>query len=206
MKEKALRTPTGPAVIFLINAITFFFSLLSSMLYTQILDGAQELTPLGILRLVFWGAINLFMSIILFTKKYNNTLIIGASVLLIPNLITLFSNITPDLIGEIFFSLVLIAFIFIMVNMPDTPIREKAVKARYVIPVFKFILILISTIELIQGVYEKHIEYTGMYPDENMSIALTLLPSVLSAITGFLPVLCYAWLVNWLADPYEKQK
>lgn len=204
MNEKTIRRPTGPAVIFLLTALGFFFSIFSSALFAQLLENMQEMPPLGIFRYVLWGATNLFMSIILFSKKYNNRLIVGSGVLLIPCLVTMFLNITPYLIGEIIFYLVLIAFTYIMVNMSGTPIREKAVKLRFIIPVFQFILILISTTQIIQGVYEKFTETAATYPEGAMSVAIALVPSILGAVTGFLPVLCYTWLANWLANPYEK--
>lgn len=154
--------------------------------------------------MILCGTTNLIISIILFSKKYNNALIIGTGVLIIPCVFTLFLNATPYLIAEILFYLVLIAFTYIMVKMPETPIREKTAKFRFIIPVFQFILILISTIQTIQGVYEKFVETSGTYPDATMNVAIALLPSILGAVTGFLPVLCYVWLTNWIAEPWEK--
>lgn len=204
MKKSAIRKPTGPAVIFLLSALGFFSTIISSTIFAQIFENIQELTPLALFRLILWGTTNLIISVILFSKKYNNTLIVGTSLLIIPSLVTLFLNITPYSIAEIIFYLVLIAFTYIMVNMPETPIREKASKFRFIIPVFQFALILISTIQTVQEVYEKFVEISGTYPNEAANIAITLLPTLLGSIVGFLPVLCYVWLANWLADPREK--
>ncbi len=205
MNERTIRRPTGPAIIFLITALSYFFTILSTTLVAEIFDYPEKMPLLGVFRILIWGATNLFMSIVLFSKKYSNSLLIGTGVLLIPSIFGLFLNITPYLISEIIFYLVLIAFTYIMVKMPQTPIREKAVKFRFIIPVFQFILILISTIQTIQGIYEKFVETAGAYPDGAMNVAIALLPSILGAVAGFLPVLCYVWLANWLAKPYEKQ-
>lgn len=205
MIERNIRRPKGPAIIFLLESFTYFFTLFSTAMLTQITGDPKEMEPLAIFRIVLWGATNLFMSIILFSKKYDNMLIAATGVLLIPGIFSLFLNITPYLISEIIFYLVLITFTYIMVKMPEAPIREKAVKIRFVIPLFKFVLILISTVEMIMGVFEKATEALGT-PDNGMKIAIVLLPTILGAITGFLPVLCYAWLANWLAEPWEKNR
>lgn len=205
MEERAIRRPKGPAIIFLIQALSYFFIILSSYLMTQLFDKPEEMQPLGIIRTLLYGATVLFMSIVLFSKKYNNLLLISTGTLLISGIFGLFLNITPYLISEIIFYLLLIAFTYIMVKMPETPIREKAVKFRFVIPVFQFILILISTIQTMQGLYEKLTETMGTQLSEPVSMAIVLVPSILGAITGFLPVLCYVWLTNWLAEPWEKQ-
>ncbi len=204
MNERVIRTPNGPATIFLIQPISYFFTIFSTALMGEVFDYPEKMPFLGIFRIILWGATNLFMSIVLFSKKYNNLLLIGSGVLLIPSIFGLFLNITPYLISDIVFYLMLITFTYIMVKMPETPIREKAVKFRFIIPVFQFVVILISTIQTIQGVYEKYVETAGTYPDGAMNIAIALLPSILGAVTGFLPVLCYVLLTNCLANLYEK--
>lgn len=204
MNERAIRRPTGSAIIFLIQTLSYFFIILSSVLMTQLFDKPDEIQPLGIIRTLLYGATGLFMSVVLFSKKYNNMLIVAAGALLIPSVLTLFLNISPYLISEIIFYLVLITFTYIMIKMPETPIREKAVKFRFIIPVFQFVMILISTIQTMQGLYENLTETMGTQLSDPMSLAVVVVPSILGAITGFLPVLCYVWLANWLADPYEK--
>ena len=204
MNERTIRRPKGPAVIFLIQAISCFFTLFSSALMGVIFDYPEKLPLRSVLTFLIWGATNLFLSIALFSKNYNNLLLVGVGVLLVPSIFGLFFNITPYLISEIIFCLILFAFTYIMVKMPETPIREKTVKFRFVIPLFQFLLILISTIQTIQGAYEKFFETAGSYPVDTMNVAIALLPSILGAITGFLPVLCYVLLANWLANPYEK--
>lgn len=206
MKEKALRRPTGPAIIFLITAISYLNTIFTPTFLSHITDNTQDLSPLAFVRLSLWFVTSLFMSIVLFSKKYNNTLIAGTAVLLIPGVLGMFFNITPYLISEIIFHLILIAFTYIMVKMPETPIREKTVKFRFIIPAFQFVLILITTIQSIRSLYGNLIENTGTQLSDPLNLAVVLIPSILGAIEGFLPVLCYVWLVNWLANPYVKQK
>ena len=204
MNEKSIRRPTGPAIIFLFSALGFFFTILNSIILPHFIESLEEIQPMAIFRIFLWGSTNLFISIVLFSKKYNNLLIISTVALFIPSIVALFLNITPYTVSESVFYLFLIAFTCIMVKMPDTPIREKVAKFRFIIPLFQFILILISTIQSIHSVYEKYTSTAGAYPEGTMSAAIALLPSILSAISGFLPVLCYIWLANWLTDPYKK--
>lgn len=206
MNERAIRCPKGPAIIFLYQSITYLFTIFSTVMLTQITGEARDMEPLAILKIVILATTNLFISIILFSKKYNNVLIAATCVLLIPGIFSLFINITLYLISEIIFYLVLIAFTYIMVKMPETPIREKAVKFRFVIPLFQFVLILVSTTQTIFSLYENVVEATGLPLSDGMNISVVLLPSILGAVTGFLPVLGYAWLANWLAEPWEKKR
>lgn len=204
MKKKAIRRPTGPAVIFLLISLGHFFTILSTALMGVITDSPEKMSPLGTVRLFLYGATALFISIVLFSKKYNNLLLISTATLLIPSISGLFFSITPYVICEVVFFLLLIGFTYVMVKMPETPIREKTAKFRFVIPVFQFILILISTIETMQDLYKKLTETMGTQLSDAMNLAVVLMPSILGAISGFLPVLCYVWHANWLANPYEK--
>lgn len=206
MNEREIRCPKGPATIFLIHSISYLFTILSSILMSVILDYPEKMPASGIFRIVLLGVTNLFMSIVLFSKKYNNTLIISSGILLATSISTLFFNITPYLITEIVFYLLLLAFTYIMVKMPGTPIREKAVKLRFIIPIFQFVIILISTIQTIFELYEKLTETMGPQLNDAVSNAIVLIPSLLGSIACFLSVLCYVWLANWLSDPYKKQK
>lgn len=204
MNERTIRCPKGPAIIFLIQGISFLFTIVSTALLGEILDSVEAMPLLGIVRIVLLGATNLFMSIVLFSKKYNNTLLIASGSLLIPSIFALFLNITPYIIFDIVFYLGLLAFTYIMLKMPETPLREKAVKFRFIIPVFQFVIILVSTIQTMQGLYENLTQTMGTPLSDSITTAIALVPSVLGAITGFLPVLCYTWLSNWLAEPWNR--
>lgn len=204
MNERTIRCPKGPAIIFLIQGISFLFTIVSTILITQLFDYPKTMEPLAILRFVLLGVTNLFISIVLFSKKYNNLLLVSTGALMIPSILGLFLNITPYLISEIIFYLILIAFTYIVVKMPDTPIRKKTVKFRFVFPFFQFVLILVSTIQTMQGLYENLTQTMGTPLSDGITTAIALVPSILGAITGFLPVLCYTWLSNWLAEPWDR--
>ena len=152
----------------------------------------------------YYGCCYLFMSIILFSKKYNNTLIVATATLLIYNIIGLFLNVTPFVIFDILFYLLLIAYTYVAINKQGTPLREKVVKFRYIIPLFQFALVLHSVIQTLQSNYERALETVSSYTEGTISIFEILSPFIISSIISFLPVLCYIWHVNWLADPYEK--
>lgn len=204
MNKREIRRPTGPAIIFLINGLGFFFTILTNFLMAQIMDSDMQLPLSQVANLLLMGSINLFMSIVLFSKKYNNVLLIPTGLFPVSGIVSLFFGISPFKICNIIFFLLVLGYTYITVKMPKTPIREKAVKLRFIIPVFQFVLILISTIQMIQSLYENVTETMGAYPDGAMNIAIVMVPSILSALFGFLPVLCYIWLANWLAEPREK--
>lgn len=204
MNKKTIRTPKGPAVIFLTQSIDYFFIIFSSSFLAQFSDEIQRKSTWEIIHYLIFGAITLFMSIVLFSKKYDNLLLISTAALLIPGIFNLFSNLSPYLILEIIFYIVLFAFTYIMVKMPETPIRKAAVKLRFIIPLFQFLLLLFSTIQMIQGLYENVVETTGTHFNASMNLAAVVLPAIMSSVSGFLPLLCYILLVNWLANPYEE--
>lgn len=206
MNEKTIRKPKGPAIIFLIASFSYLITLLNIFIFNHsgILDTEVDLPFIGILRVLIMAAANLFMSIILFSKKYNNALIVATATLLIYNIIGLFLNVTPFVIFDILFYLLLIAYTYVAINKQRTQIREKVVTSRFVIPLFQFCLILYSVIQTLQSNYERALETVSSYPEGTISIFEILSPFIISSIISFLPVLCYIWHVNWLADPYEK--
>ena len=206
MNEKTIRKPKGPAIIFLIASFSYLITLLNIVIFNHsgILDTEVDLPFIGILRVLIMAAANLFMSIILFSKKYNNALIVATATLLIYNIIGLFLNVTPFVIFDILFYLLLIAYTYVAINKQRTQIREKVVTSRFVIPLFQFCLILYSVIQTLQSNYERALETVSSYPEGTISIFEILSPYIISSIISFLPVLCYIWHVNWLADPYEK--
>ncbi len=206
MNEKTIRKPKGPAIIFLIASFSYLITLLNIFIFNHsgILDTEVDLPFIGILRVLIMAAANLFMSIILFSKKYNNALIVATATLLIYNIIGLFLNVTPYGIFDILFYLLLIAYTYVAINKQGTQIREKVVKFRYIIPLFQFALVLHSVIQTLQSNYERALETVSSYPEGTISMIAILSPYIISSIISFLPVLCYIWHVNWLADPYEK--
>ena len=53
--------------------------------------------------------------------------------------------------------------------------------------------------------FEKLASTSAAPLSNNMNAAIVAIPSIVSAFSGVLPVLCYVWLANWLAYPYEKK-
>lgn len=206
MNEQTIKKPKGPAIIFLIASFSYLTTLLNIFIFNHsgILNTEVDLPFIGILRVLIMAAANLFMSIILFSKKYNNVLIVATATLLIYNIIGLFLNVTPFVVFDTIFYLLLIAYTYIAINKQGTPLREKVVKFRYIIPLFQFALVLHSVIQTLQNNYEKALETVSSYPEGTISIFAILSPFIFSSIISFLPVLCYIWHVNWLADPYKK--
>ncbi|MBE6800243.1 MAG: hypothetical protein E7529_03465 [Ruminococcaceae bacterium] len=188
MDDRAINIPKEAATIFLLYGIGNFFSIISNTLIT---NKTEEMTTAVIVKIFLLGVTNLLMSSTLFSKKYNNKIILTSALLMIPSVFSLFFTVNTLLICHIIFCLLLTAFTYIMVKMPETPIREEIVKFRFIIPLFQALLFIISSTQLIQQLYY-----------ENSIISL--IPSVLSLITSFLPIICYIFLVNWLADPYKK--
>lgn len=204
MNEKALRNPKGPAIIFLITAISAIMTIFNGFILTEVLDTDVALPFMGIVRMLVMASAYIFLSIVLLSKKYNNLLIFAISTLLIPSIIGLFINVTAYLICDIIFFLLLITFTYIAINKQETALREKVVKFRLIIPLLQFALILYSVIQSLQSSYESALERVSTYPEGSVSIVLLLLPIVISSIFSFLPVLCYSWLVNWISNPYKK--
>ncbi len=205
MKNATIKKAKGSAVIFLLTAISQFSTVALEFLGTTFLNQAPKLKTSDIIIYVIWCMAHLFIAWVLFTKRYDNLLIIALSSQLIPCIIGLFTGSLFLYICQVIFNMVLIAFTYIMVKMPETPLREKIAKARFIIPLSQIALILFSTIQLIQELFEKLTATSGAPLSNNMNAAIVAIPSLLSALSGFLPVLCYIWLANWLVDPYEKK-
>ena len=205
MKNATIKKPKGSAVIFLLTALSNFSTVALELLCTTFLNQAPKLTTSNIIIYVIWGISHLFIARILFTKRYDNLLIIALSTQLIPCIIGLFTGSLSSYICEVIFYMMLIAFTYIMVKMPETPLREKVSKVRFIIPLSQIALIIFSTMHLIQGLFEKLASTSAAPLSNNMNAAIVAIPSIVSAFSGVLPVLCYVWLANWLAYPYEKK-
>ncbi len=205
MDNTAIKIPKAPATIFLLFGLVYFFAVICAILTHIEFFTKQEETALSeIIWLFLLSLTNLIMSCILFFKNYNKKLIIASGLLVIPSIFALFIDAKTYLIGDIVFCLLLTAFTYIMIKMPGTPIRDELVKFRFIVPLFQFVLILLSTIDVIINLYEKLMITMGPDLSTGIDIAIVLVPSIISATYGFLPVFCYIFLVNWLANPYRK--
>ena len=191
MDNRAIKTPKIPATIFLIFGVLYCLSVISAILtHIEFFTKLEEVAVSEIIRLLLLGLTNLFMSSTLFLKNYNNKLIVASALLTLPNIFALFSDVNSFLIGNIVFGLLFTAFTYIMIKMPETPVREEVVKFRFIIPLLQFVLLIISSTDII-----RHIYYGNSI--------FTLIPLLYPLITGLLPILYYIFLVDWLATPYK---
>ena len=203
-KIQVIRTPKAPAIFFLIFALMGIFSSLGAFILPLLTEEAKYSIEQAI-SFAFTGISSLAVCIVLFTKKYNNSLIYAMIGLLASNAINTFisQNFMALNIASLIFYVLLIGFTYIMVNNQEAPIRETLTKLRFVLPTYKLVLLMLSlfqTISTLTDVLTQRGEVT-----ETMSNAAVILPTLAFLPTGLLEIICYALLVNWLANPYEKE-
>ena len=203
MKHKAIRCPKGPARIYLFGAISYLFILIGDIAIKGIFQYPEQKPVLTVIKTVLLIATNFFMCRILYSKRYDNLLIAAVASTILPFVVSLFINVTPLVISDIVLYLLFFAFTYITVKMPDTPLRERCVKLRFIIPLALVIELVIATIITITELYDKMLQ-TSTTPDSNMNVAVIVVPIIITVFSSILPVLGYVMLVNWLSDPYEK--
>ena len=203
MKHKAIRCPTGPARIYLFGAISYLFVLIGDIAIKDIFQYPEQKPVLTVIKTALLIATNFFMCRILYSKRYDNLLIAAVASTILPFVVSLFISVTPLVISDIVLYLLFFAFTYITVKTPDTPIREKCVKLRFIIPLALVIELVIATIITITELYDKMLQ-TSTTPDSNMNVAVIVVPIIITVFSSILPVLGYVMLVNWLSDPYEK--
>lgn len=204
MKQKAIRCPKGPARIYLFGAISYLFVLIGDIAIKDIFQYPEQKPVLTVIKTALLIATNFFMCRILYSKRYDNLLIAAVASTALPFVVSLFISVTPLVISDVVLYLLFFAFTYITVKTPDTPIREKCVKLRFIIPLALVIGLVIATIITITELYEKMLQ-TSTTPDSNMNVAVIVIPIIITVFSSILPVLGYVMLVNWLSDPYEKQ-
>ena len=201
---QVIRTPKTPAIFFLIFALMGIFSSLGAFILPLLTEEAKYSIEQAI-SFALTGISSLAVCIVLFTKKYNNSLIYAMIGLLASNTINTFisQNFSAFNIASLIFFVLLIGYTYIMVNNQEAPIREILTKLRFILPTYKLVLLMLSlfqTISTLTDVLTQRGEVT-----EAMSNAAVILPTLAFLPTGLLEIICYALLVNWLANPYEKE-
>ncbi len=204
MKQKAIRCPKGPARIYLFGAIAYLFILIGDIAIKNIFQYPEQKPVLTVIKTIFLIATNFFISRVLYSKRYDNLLIVAVTTTILPFIISLFIKTTPLVIGDAILYLLVLAFTYITIKKPDTPLREKCVKFRFIIPLTLVVQTIISTIFTISELYDKMMQTTGTAPDSNMSVAIIIFPIIITILSSILPILGYVMLTNWLSDPYEK--
>ena len=206
MKQMEIRCPKGPARIYLFGAIGYVFVLMNDVFINNIFQYPEQKPVMTVIKSVLIIAANTFMCRVLYAKRYDNLLIAAvAATTAIPIIAALLIDATPLIIGDFILYLLLTAFTYVAIKMPDTAIREKCVRLRFIIPLACVIQLAVSTIFSINALYERQLQSTGAAPGGNMNAAIVVLPITLTALSGALPVLNYVLFTNWLSDPYEKK-
>lgn len=202
MNERRIRTPKLPVFNYLFNCFSYISSILSVSLLSQFMDKIQEPSPMAIFNYGLLLVTNLFFAIVLLKRRYDTTLIIASALPLVRCIVGCIINFNATWIIDAINWILLSVFAYIMVKMPDTSAREKAVKLRFIFPVYELVAIVISTIQMIRDLFDR-LDATG---NDAMTNAILAIPTICSAIAGFLPFISSILLINWMADPYEKQK
>ena len=199
-----IRKPKGAARIFLLIAIGFFIASFGSIIMPILTEEAKQHSTLEIISDFAHGVSVLFISIVLFNKKYDKMVIFSSFVLLVVNTFTI-SKINILNISNIIFYILLAGFAYVMINMQESPIRETFAKIRFIIPIYNLLILVFSLIDTIKTLSASLVENTGAQLSESLSRAAVILPALMFLPAGILMVIAYAMLVNWLADPYEKK-
>ena len=203
-QTKTIRTPKLPAVIFFVISLGLLFSAFCGAVLPIFMENATKHTPWKIISDLILGIANLTMSVLLFKKEYNKKLIYASILILISSLLTI-TEITIFSIGNTLFSILLIGYTYIMIHMPESPIREKTVKLRFIIPLYDLVFLIISTIQAIHSLSEFLTNKSGAELTEDISKAVVVIPSFMFLPSGIIMVIGYILLVNWLANPYERK-
>lgn len=202
--DVTIRKPKGAARIFLLIAIGFFIASFGSIIMPILTEEAKQHSTLEIISDFAHGVSVLFISIVLFNKKYDKMVIFSSFVLLVVNTFTI-SKINILNISNIIFYILLAGFAYVMINMQESPIREIFAKIRFIIPIYNLLILVFSLIDTIKTLSASLVENTGAQLSESLSRAAVILPALMFLPAGILMVIAYAMLVNWLADPYEKK-
>lgn len=204
MKHKAIRCPKGPARIYLLGVIEYVFILVGNIVIENIFQHPEQKPVLTVIYTVSLIATNFFMCRVLYSKRYDNMLIAAVATTVLPFIIFMFKDLSPAVISNILSYILFLTFTYITIKMPDTPLREKCVKFRFIIPLAFVIDIIISTIISLADLRDKMLQ-TSTAPDSTVTFATVFVPSILIAVSSIIPVMGYIMLTNWLSDPYEKE-
>lgn len=208
MRRREIRCPKFCAVYFLLFGL-FEFLTIATELLGYFFMSKNPIDPLGIVGKVITGAAALFISIVLFKKRYDKMLISALCGLIVSELITglvgskLFSVAEADYIFTIAFSVIVdVLLLFVALVFVRNSEKEKAfvTKTRYVVPV----LYIVSLV--IQGVFIVTEALKQMGDNETL-----IIPTVIVTVFSFVPAavlaaINYFKLVAWLIDPYEAIK
>lgn len=198
MKRKEIRCPKFCAVMFLLSALSSFLSV-GTQLFEHFMLTQNSVEFLNIAKYILSGSAALFISIILFKKRYDKLLLSAVSGLVVSGI---FSAIVYGVTEHSFsFSVlvdVLVFFIVLAFVYDFEKVKQFAVKTRFAVPVINFIALLIEGIFICSNISGK------------LDVDMTIV-TVFVAVVVFIPVIVlsvvnYYKLVAWVVDPYEQTK
>ena len=198
MKKKEIRCPKFCAVMFLLSALSSFLSV-GTQLFEHFMLTQNPVEFLNVAKYIVSGSGSLFISIILFKKRYDKLLLGAVSGLVVSGI---FSAIVYGVTEHSFsFSAlvdILVFFIVLAFVCDFEKVKQFAVKTRFAVPVINFIALLIEGIFICSNMSEKL--------DVDMTIAMVLVAVVVFIPVIVLSVVNYYKLVAWVVDPYEQTK
>ncbi len=204
MKQKEIRCPKASAVIFLLMAFAYIFSSLGSVLTAHFANPGETQLITTISHAIF-AVSHLFISIVLFSKRYDKILIVAISSLAIAYLVFIIGFKAPINIFSLVIKLILVFIAYCLISDKSEKLKTIATKIRYIVPVGELIFLIFSAIRTIISVNSaltKNLAASGG-PESNVLVFSTVFTSVFTVLAGILPVINYFILVNWLAKPYE---
>ncbi len=198
MSKREIRCPKFCAVMFLLSGLGSFFTI-GTQLFECFVLSQNSLEFLNIAKYIASGSTALFLSIVLFKKRYDKLLLgaisgrVGSGI---------FSAIVYGVTEHSFSFSVLVDLLMIFIVLAFVCDFEKgkefAKKIKRAIPVVVFSCLLIDSI------------FIGINISEKINVDITI-PMVLIAAAVFLPavvlyVAIYYKLVLWVMDPYEEKQ
>ena len=208
MKRREIYCPKFCAAYFLLVGLFDFLTIAIELLGCFFVS-KNPIDPLGIVGKVITGAAALFISIVLFKKRYDKMLISAMCGLILSKLITglvgskFFSVAEADYIFTIAFSVIVdVLLLFVALAFVRNSEKEKdfVTKTRYVVPV----LYIVSLV--IQGVFIVTEALKQMGDDETLVIPTVIVTMISFVPAAVLAAINYFKLVGWLIEPYDKIK
>ncbi len=198
MKKREIRCPKFCAIMFLLSGLSSFLSV-GTQLFEHFVLTQNPIEFLNIARYLVSGSAALFISIVLFKKRYDKLFLGAVSGLVVSEI---FSTIVYGVTEHSFSFSVLVDVLLFFIVLAFVCDLEKAKgfakKIRFAVPVINFIALLIEGIFVGANISEKL--------GADMTIAMVFVAVVVFVPVIVLSVVNYYKLVAWVVDPYEQTK
>lgn len=195
MKEKTMRCPKFCAVMLLLSGLGSFLGL-GAQLFECLVLSQNSLDFLSIAKNALSGSAALFVSIILFKKRYDKLLLGAIAGLVVSGLFSTIAygiterSVSISVLIELMIFFVVLAFVFDLEKG-----KNFIIKARPAIPAITFICLMIDSIFISVNISEKI--------SMDITMAIVLIAGVVFLPAVILYVAIYYKLVLWVIDPYE---